>query len=42
MAAVYNLEWMTPTLGTALVNCLAWQAMFLLGAVVIFQRRNLK
>jgi Cu-processing system permease protein len=42
MAAVYNLEWMTATLATAVVNCLAWQAVFVLGAMVVFKNRNLK
>jgi Cu-processing system permease protein len=42
MAAVYNLDWMTSTLGMAVVNCLAWQAVFVFAAVVIFRNRNLK
>jgi ABC-type transport system involved in multi-copper enzyme maturation permease subunit len=42
MAAVYNLEWTTPAVGTAAINCLVWQAMFVLAAVVIFEKRNLK
>jgi hypothetical protein len=42
MAAVYNLEWTTATLGMAVVNCLAWQGVFVFAAVVVFRNRNLK
>ena len=42
MAAVYNLEWMTSALGMAMVNCLAWQGIFVFGAMLVFKSRNLK